>query len=84
MRRFILAGVALCLCSGVQAQQLPPAPLSGAGVPGVNLKLTVEQTKLIVETLGAIGCQNVTQLIVCQRAAELLAEIRRQAAAQIK
>jgi hypothetical protein len=50
----------------------------------VNLKLTVEQTKLIVETLGAIGCQNVTQLIVCQRAAELLAEIRRQAAAQIK
>jgi hypothetical protein len=73
----LLLAIGLLLSGPVLAQQLPAQP-------PVKLELTVEQTKLIVETLGAIGCQNVTQLVLCQRAVELLAEIRRQAKEQVK
>ena len=48
----------------------------------LTLQVTTEQAMLIVQTLGAIGCQNVTQLAVCQQAAELLRDIREQAKAQ--
>ncbi len=83
MRSLLVAGVLLGLCSGAGAQQPPPA-LEGVAAPGVTLKLTVEQTKLIVDTLGAIGCQNVTQLTVCEQARDLLRDIQRQAREQLK
>ncbi len=86
MRRLLTAGVVmlgLLSLGGAQAQQIPPAS-SGVAAPGVHLDLTVEQTKLIVETLGAIGCQNVQQLIVCQAAAELRNTIRDQVKGQVK
>jgi hypothetical protein len=77
----LLLGLCISLAPA-QAQQLPQAPTGAA--PGVSLKLTVEQTKLIAETLGAIGCQNVAQLVVCLEAAKLRAEIQSQAAEQLK
>lgn len=39
---------------------------------------------MIVQTLGQLGCQNVTQFAMCQKAVDLLAEIRRQVIAQEK
>lgn len=73
----IFLSVWVLLSGPAFAQQLPTQP-------PIRLELSVEQTKLIVETLGAIGCQNVTQLVLCQHAVELLAEIRRQAKEQVK
>lgn len=85
MRRTFLPGALLLgLCASAQAQQPLPPALDGGQAPAVTLKLTVEQTKLIVETLAAIGCQNVAQLVVCLEAAKLRAEIQRQAAEQVK
>jgi hypothetical protein len=84
-RPLLSAGLLLGLCIGLataQAQQLPQAPMGAA--PGITLKLTVEQTKLIVETLWAVGCQNVAQLVMCLEAAKLRAEIQSQAAEQLK
>ncbi len=52
--------------------------------PKITLLVTVDQAMLLVQTLGAIGCQNVTQLMVCQQAAELLRDIREQAKLQVK
>lgn len=75
----------LCgLIPAAAAQQLPPAAALGDASPGVSLRLTVEQTRLIVQVLGQVGCQNVTQLIVCEDAAALLKEIRTQAASEVK
>ena len=54
------------------------------GVPPLHLQVTVEQAQLVVQTLGAIACQNVTQLVVCQQAVELLASLREQIRAQGK
>lgn len=50
----------------------------------VTLRLEVEQAKLIVQTLGAIGCGNVTQMIVCHQAEALLHEMQKQLNEQIK
>ena len=73
----VAALVLLGLCfSGAQAQQ--PLP------PQVHLTVTVEQAQLMVETLGQIGCQNVQQMILCQRAADLLRELQRQVRDQQK
>ena len=66
------------LLGGQAFAQQPPVQ------PPIKLELTAEQTKLIVDTLGAIGCQNVTQLVLCQRAVELLAEIRHQVKGQVQ
>jgi len=52
--------------------------------PKVHLDLAVDEVKLIVETLGQIGCQNVTQLIVCEKARDTLKAIQAQAQAQLK
>ncbi len=46
------------------------------------LTIEVEDAMLIVQTLGAIGCQNVQQLIVCERARDLLKTIQSQVKAQ--
>jgi hypothetical protein len=61
-----------------QAQQSLEKPVM------VNLLLTSDQAKLMVETLGQIGCQTVQQMMICQRAAELLRDIQRQVREQIK
>ena len=82
-----LAAIGVALCLGIipaQAQQLPQAPSPWGPAPGVSLKLSVEQTKLIVQTLGAIGCQSVTQLAMCNDALALLKDIQAQAREQMK
>ena len=76
MRRLI--AVMLLLGGPALAQQ----PITG--VPPLHLEVTVEQAMLIVQTLGAISCQNVTQLAVCQQAVELLRDMREQIKAQGK
>lgn len=76
MRRLLSAGVLLGLVVSAQAQQ-PPADASS-----LTLRVSTEEAMLIVQTLGAIGCQNVTQLAVCQRAADLLKSLREQLKAQ--
>jgi hypothetical protein len=76
VRAAIALGV-LGFASLAQAQDIPTQPK-------LTLSLTVEQAQLIVQTLGAIGCQNVTQLAICQQAVDLLRDIREQAKAQAK
>lgn len=76
MRSVLLAGLLLLGGHDALAQQLP--------APEISLRLSVEQTKLIVQTLGAIGCPNVTQLMVCEQARDLLREIQRQAKEQVR
>lgn len=85
MRRLLVAGVLLGLSWSAGAQQLTPAPLGGEA-PGVTLRLTVEQTKLIVDVLGQAQCGalSVSSLALCQSMTELLQEIRRQAREQQK
>ncbi len=83
MRRLIAAVVLLGLSVGADAQQLPPPP-SDPGAVGVSLKLSVEQLQLIVQSLPSIGCQNVQQLIVCNKAIALIEELKRQAKEQVK
>jgi hypothetical protein len=73
--RVLLALGLLGFASLAQAQEV---------VPKVTLSITVEQAQLIVQTLGQIGCQNVTQLAVCQQAADLLRDMREQIKAQVK
>lgn len=65
------------LASPALAQQLPTQP-------PVTLTLEVEDAMLIVQTLGQIGCQNVQQLMACNRAAALLLKIQDQVKAQGK
>lgn len=90
MRRLVLlVGVLLVLTAArPQAQQLPPppAPTADLPVPGVTLKLTVEQTKLIVDVFGQAQCGplSVSTLALCQSMAALLDEIRRQAREQVR
>ena len=77
MRHLLFAIGLLGFASCAQAQGL-------ASEPKLTLRITTEQAMLLVQTLGAIGCQNVTQLMVCQQAAELLRDIREQAKMQGK
>jgi len=51
-------------------------------IPKLTIKVSTEEAMLIVQTLGAIGCQNVTQLVVCDQAKALLLSIREQVKAQ--
>ncbi len=74
MRIGLVLGL-LGFVASAQAQELAPK---------LTLSVTTEQAHLIVQTLGAIGCQNVTQLVVCDQAKELLRAIREQATAQQK
>ncbi len=68
-----LAVAAMLLLGGpALAQQ----PITGA--PPLRLEMTTEQAMLIVQTLGAISCPNVTQLAICQQAVELLKSLREQ------
>jgi hypothetical protein len=76
MRAAALALGLLGFASMAQAQ--------GFGEPKLTLSVTAEQAMLIVQTLEAIGCQSVKQLVVCQQAVELLRDIREQAKAQGK
>lgn len=73
MRSFLLGGVLLGLASVAQAQELPKT---------LDLKLTIEQTMLVTQVLGQVGCTNVTQLAICNRAVELLRSIQEQVKAQ--
>ena len=52
--------------------------------PPVTLTIEVEDAMLIVQTLGAIGCQSVQQLIMCERAVVLLRKVQDQVKAQGK
>lgn len=54
--------------------------------PGATIKLDLqtEQVMLITQLIEQMGCGTVRQLILCQQAAELLKDIRRQAVAQQK
>ena len=45
-----------------------PALAQELAAPKLTLSVTQEQAMLIVQTLGAIGCGTVTQLMVCQQA----------------
>lgn len=72
MRRIVAACVLLL---GLTAQQQPQE---------VTVRLSPEQAQLIVQTLSAIGCQNVAQWVVCQQAADLLRELREQLKAQVR
>ena len=85
MRPVLLAFGLLGFASCAQAQEIVP-PIYRALIvePKLTLHVTTDQAMLLVQTLGAIGCQNVTQLMVCQQAAELLREIREQAKMQGK
>ena len=56
----------------VLAQQQLPAQ------PPVTLTVEVDEAMLVVQTLGQIGCQNVQQLMVCERAKRLLKKIQDQ------
>ena len=80
-RLLILAGILLCGHTAL-AQQSSTQPAGELLAPKLTLSVTTEQAMLIVQTLGQIGCQNVTQLVICHQAAELLREIREQAKAQ--
>jgi siroheme synthase len=60
------------------------APALAQEPPKVTVSMTVEQAQLVVQTLGQIGCQNVTQMAVCQQAVELLRDMREQLRAQVK
>ncbi len=82
MRRLIAAGVLLGLgvYGGAQAQQLPQIDKA----PPIKLELSVEQVQIIVQSLPSIGCQNVQQLIVCNKAIALIEELKRQAKEQVK
>jgi hypothetical protein len=51
--------------------------------PSVKLTVTLDQAKLIVETLGAVSCPTVRQLATCNAAAALLKEIQQQTLAQM-
>lgn len=75
--RLALAGLLLVgLAHGALAQQAQQVE------PKLKLELSVEDTMLIVQTLGQISCQTVQQLAMCNKAAALLADIQRQAKAQ--
>jgi siroheme synthase len=73
--------------SGVKkalALLLLAAPALAQESPKVTVSMTMEQAQLVVQTLGQIGCQNVTQMAVCQQAVELLRDMREQLRAQVK
>ena len=74
MRAALALGL-LGFASLAQAQEVAPK---------VTLSITVEQAQLIVQTLGQIGCQNVSQLVICQQAADLLRDMREQIKAQVR
>ena len=57
---------------------------SGQEPQRVHLDLSVEQVMLVTGILGQLGCQTVEQLQRCQKAVELLKEIREQIKAQGK
>ena len=74
MRGLIVAAV--LLLGGPALAQQPP--------PKVTLSIEVDQARLIVDMLGAINCGTVTQLMVCQQAADLLRQMQAQLRAQVK
>lgn len=75
MRRLILVGVVLLGLGSAEAQQLPPEPK-------LTLQVTTDEAMMIVAALKSIGCQNVTQFVICQKVVELLGELRKQLEAQ--
>ena len=80
----VITAILLGLCSTAQAQQLISDPLPLTIAPRITLSVTIDQAQMVVETLGQIGCQNVQQMMTCQRAAELLRDIQRQVREQQK
>lgn len=63
---------------------LVAAPALAQEPPKLTLSVTTEQAQLVVQTLGQIGCSNVTQLAICQQAVELLRDMRDQIKVQQK
>ena len=76
MRGFGIAALALLL-GGPALAQLERQPK-------VTLSIEVEQARLIVETLKAINCGTVAQLIICNEAAELLRDMQKQLREQVR
>ena len=76
--RWLILAAAVFLGGHVALAQIPPPEKE------FTLTLPESRVKLIVETLKAIGCQNVAQSIVCDDAKDLLREILRQAKEQTK
>ena len=75
MRALVLAAT-LLLGGPALAQLEPPTK--------VTLSIEVEQARLIVETLKAIGCGTVAQMMVCNEAAKLLRDMQEQLREQVK
>lgn len=73
--RFLRAGVLLL---GL----LAAAPSLAQEQPRLKLDVSVEDAMLIVQTLEAIPCGTVRQIMVCEAALTLLRGIREQAKAQ--
>lgn len=76
--RLVLVAALCALAFRAGAQGLPQ------GKETVTLDLQTEQVLLITQLIEQMGCGTVRQLILCQQAAELLKDIRRQAVAQQK
>ncbi len=76
MKRAVVALAFLGVASLARAQGLP------SNEPKLTLQVTVDQAMLIAQTLGAIACPNVTAMMTCQQAAELLRSIKEQARTQ--
>lgn len=76
MRLAVSGLMLLALALPAQAQVGPIGPVH------LKLDLSVDDTMLIVETLGQISCPNVAALATCNRAVDLLAEIKKQVKAQ--
>ena len=78
MRGTVAVVLALLLGGPALAQQMQLAP------PPVVLSIEVDQAQLIVETLKAINCGTVAQLMVCNEAITLLREMQQQLRKQVR
>lgn len=74
MRLPLIVGLlALTLPARAQVQQ-----------PPIKLELSTDQAMLIVETLGQISCQKVSEQASCQLALQTIKDIQAQSRPQVK
>ncbi len=84
----LLGGGALLLGAGalggsfpVNAQQQQLTSLTAEGT-SFRISLSPDQAHLMVQVLGAVACPTVAQMVMCQKAKELLESIQSQAREQ--
>ena len=60
--------------------------LATAQQPGqqVDLRLSIPDTQLVVQTLGRVACPDVQTMETCQQAVDILKKIREQVRQQVK